>query len=101
LEQWKRLFKNRLFRSSPPGHDEWYRNVSGNEKLQLVLGLIMPDDPDAAVVERSARVYPVAEDDKDQADIKLLKTPGQNAASIAASPPTYAKLPACINRRAC
>ncbi|MGH7834462.1 MAG: hypothetical protein ACREQK_12510 [Candidatus Binatia bacterium] len=40
---------------------EYYRALSGNEKLQLLLELIMPENPDAAVIERSARVHPLTE----------------------------------------
>ena len=40
---------------------EYYRTLSGNEKLQLLLELIMPENPHAAVIERSARVYPLTE----------------------------------------
>lgn len=40
---------------------EYYRTLSGNEKLQILLELIMPEIPDAAVIERSARVHPLTE----------------------------------------
>ena len=40
---------------------DYYRTLSGNEKLQILLELIMPENPDAAVIERSARVYPLSE----------------------------------------
>ena len=40
---------------------EYYRTLSGNEKLQILLDLIMPENPDAALIERSARVYPLTE----------------------------------------
>jgi hypothetical protein len=40
---------------------EYYRTLSGNEKLQLLLDLIMPENPDAAIIERSARVHPLTE----------------------------------------
>lgn len=36
-----------------------YRAMSGTEKLELLLELILPDDPDEAVIQRSARVYPL------------------------------------------
>jgi hypothetical protein len=54
---------------------EYYRALSGNERLQILLELIMPENPDASVIERSARVYPLGEqtDSEDQADIKLLE----------------------------
>jgi hypothetical protein len=38
-----------------------YRDLSGNEKLQILLELIMPENPDAAIIERSARIHPLAE----------------------------------------
>ena len=40
---------------------EYYRKLSGNEKLQILLELIMPENPDAAVVERSSRVHPLTQ----------------------------------------
>ena len=40
---------------------EYYRTLSGNEKLQLLLELIMPENPDASVIERSARVHSLTE----------------------------------------
>ena len=54
---------------------EYYRTLSGNEKLQILLELIMPENPDAAVIERSARVHPLTEHEEcdDEADIKLLE----------------------------
>ncbi len=54
---------------------EYYRTLSGNEKLQLLLELIMPENPDAAVIERSARVHSLTEHEEcdDEADIKLLE----------------------------
>ena len=54
---------------------EYYRSLSGNEKLQILLELIMPENPDAAVIERSARVHPLTEHEEcdDEADIKLLE----------------------------
>ncbi len=40
---------------------EYYRSLSGNEKLQILLELIMPENPDASAIERSARVHPLTE----------------------------------------
>jgi hypothetical protein len=40
---------------------EYYRTLPGNEKLQILLELIMPENPDATVVERSARVHPLTQ----------------------------------------
>ena len=65
----------RSFDAADDADDQYYRALSGNEKLQMLLDLIMPENPDAAVIERSARVYPLSkhEEYKDQADIKLLE----------------------------
>jgi len=53
---------------------EYYRALSGNEKLQMLLDIIMPENPDASVIERSARVYPLGgqNESEDQGDIKQL-----------------------------
>ena len=54
----------RKFRSFDEADDadyEYYRDLSGNEKLQMLLDLIMPENPDDAVIERSARVHPLTE----------------------------------------
>ncbi len=37
------------------------KSLSGDEKLQMLLELIMPENPDEAVIERSARVHPLTE----------------------------------------
>ena len=53
-----------IFRSFDEADDadyEYYRALSGNEKLQMLLDLIMPENPDAAIIERSARVHPLTE----------------------------------------
>jgi hypothetical protein len=39
---------------------EYWRQRSGEERLAALLELIMPENPDEAVIERSARVYPLA-----------------------------------------
>jgi hypothetical protein len=50
--------KFRSFEEADDADYEYYRKLSGNEKLQLLLDLIMPENPDEAIIERSARVYP-------------------------------------------
>jgi hypothetical protein len=40
---------------------EYYRGLTGDEKLQMLLELIMPEDPNAAVIERSARIHSLTE----------------------------------------
>jgi hypothetical protein len=40
---------------------EYYRRLTGDEKLQLFLELVMPEIPDEALIERSARVYPLSQ----------------------------------------
>ena len=51
----------RSFEEADNADNEHYRTLSGNEKLQLLLDLIMPENPDAAIIERSARVHPLTE----------------------------------------
>ncbi len=53
--------KFRSFDEADNADYEYYRTLSGNEKLQLLLELIMPENPDAAVIERSARVHSLTE----------------------------------------
>ena len=53
--------KFRSFDEADDADDDYYRALSGNEKLQILLELIMPENPDAAVIERSARVHPLTE----------------------------------------
>lgn len=53
--------KFRSFEEADNADYEYYRTLSGNEKLQLLLDLIMPENPDAAIIERSARVHPLTE----------------------------------------
>jgi hypothetical protein len=53
--------KFRSFNEADLADDEYYRTLSGNEKLQILLELIMPESSDAAVIERSARVHPLTE----------------------------------------
>ncbi len=37
-----------------------YRSLSGDEKLRQLLELLMPEKPNEAIIQRSARVYPLA-----------------------------------------
>ncbi len=53
--------KFRSFAEAEEAEYEAYRNLSGNEKLQMLLELITPEHPDEAVIERSARIHPLAE----------------------------------------
>ncbi len=57
----KSVRKFRSFTDAEEAEYEFYRNLSGNEKLQILLELILPENPDEAVIERSARVHPLAE----------------------------------------
>ena len=68
----------RKFHSFDEANDadyEYYRTLSGNEKLQMLLEVILPENSDAAVIERSARVYPLAqlEKSKDEENFELLE----------------------------
>ena len=42
----------------------YYAQLSGDEKLQILLELILPENPDEAVIERSARVYPLGQGER-------------------------------------
>ena len=53
--------KFRSFAEEENAAYEEYSALSGNEKLQRLLDLIMPENPYEAAIERSARVHPLAE----------------------------------------
>ena len=57
----KIVHRFRSFAEADHADFEYYRMLSGDEKLQLLLDLIMPENPDATTVERSARVHPLTE----------------------------------------
>jgi len=38
-----------------------YVELTPEQRLQLLLDLIMPEDPDEDTIQRSARVYPLAQ----------------------------------------
>ena len=59
---WKRLFgKFHLSDDIEAAELEEYRVLTGNERLQILLELIMPENPNDATIERSARLHPLAE----------------------------------------
>ena len=43
---------------------DYYAQLSGDEKLQILLEMIVPENPDEAVIERSARVYPLGQGER-------------------------------------
>jgi hypothetical protein len=49
------------FTAADEADEEHYRRLSGREKIRQLLDLIMPEDPNEATIERSARVYPLAQ----------------------------------------
>lgn len=49
------------FAEEERAEDDYYGSLSGNEKLQLLLELITPENPDEAIIERSVRVHPLTE----------------------------------------
>lgn len=53
--------KFRSFEEADKAEYAYYQSLSGDEKLQMLLELIMPENPNEAVIERSARVHPLAE----------------------------------------
>ena len=60
----KRVRKFASLEAADRADEERYREMSGSEKLEILLELIMPENPDEAVIERSARVYPLAQSGK-------------------------------------
>jgi hypothetical protein len=73
MEKVVRIFHS--FDEADEADHQYYRALSGNEKLQILLDLIMPENADATIIERTARVYPLGEQNEpeDQADIKQLE----------------------------
>ena len=57
----KTVQKFHSFEAADEAEYAYYRSLSGDEKLQILLELIMPENPNEAVIERSARVHPLAE----------------------------------------
>jgi hypothetical protein len=53
--------KFRFFAEAEEAEYAEYQALSGNEKLQMLLELIMPENPDAATIERCAQVHRLAE----------------------------------------
>lgn len=53
--------KFRSFIEEENAEYEDYRALSGNEKLEMLLALIMSENPNETVIERSARVHPLAQ----------------------------------------
>ena len=54
----------RRFRSFQEADDadlEYYSGLTGDQRLQILLELITPENPNAAIIERSARVHPLTE----------------------------------------
>lgn len=40
--------------------DEYYLNMTNEQRFEILLSLIIPKERKDAVIERSARVYPIA-----------------------------------------
>jgi hypothetical protein len=49
------------FAEADEAEDRYYAALSGNEKLQMLLDIIMPEHPDAAIIERSVRIHRLTE----------------------------------------
>ena len=61
IDMQKIVRKFRSFAEAEEAEYAEYRALSGNEKLQILLELIMPENPDAATIERCARVHRLTE----------------------------------------
>ena len=57
----KTVRKFHSFEEADEAEYAYYQSLSGDEKLQMLLELIMPENPNEAIIERSARVHPLAE----------------------------------------
>lgn len=55
----KVVHKFHSFEAADTADDARYRDMSGEEKLQILIDLVIPEDPNEAVIQRSARVYPL------------------------------------------
>ena len=53
--------KFHLSEDTEAADDADYGDLTGAERLQILLELIMPENPNEAIIERSARVHPLAE----------------------------------------
>jgi hypothetical protein len=53
--------KFRSFADAENAEYATYRDLSCDEKLQMLLDLIMSENPDEAVIERSARIHPLTQ----------------------------------------
>lgn len=53
--------KFRSFDEAEAAEYDYYQTLSGDEKLQILLELIIPEYPDEAAIERSARIHPLAD----------------------------------------
>jgi hypothetical protein len=68
----KVVHKFASFAEADEADETRHRRLTGQQKLQILLDLIMPENPHEAVIERSARVYPLSRD-SDIADVRLLE----------------------------
>lgn len=48
------------FKEADEATRKYRASLTPEQRLQLLWDLIMPEDPNEAVIERSARVYPIA-----------------------------------------
>ena len=53
--------KFRSFDEAEAAEYEYYSTLSGNEKLQILLELIIAENSDEAIIERSTRIHPLTE----------------------------------------
>jgi hypothetical protein len=70
----KIVHKFASFAEADEADEARHRRLTGQQKLQILLDLIMPENPHEAVIERSASVYPLGRD-KGIADARLLERP--------------------------
>lgn len=57
----KVVHKYASFEAADRADEEYHRRLNGEEKMAILLEMIMPEKPDEGIIQRSARVYPLAQ----------------------------------------
>ena len=62
MERVARKFES--FQDAEAANDAYLASLTPEARLEILLELILPENPDEAIIERSARVYPLSERDR-------------------------------------
>ncbi len=60
----KYVKKFATFEEEQQADDDYYRNLSLDGKLQILIGLIGHTDPKDGIVERRIRIYPITQSEE-------------------------------------